>query len=301
MDWLEDIRTGFAALAKGEGLNWSVIAADLLGNWFIQFVIVTLLVWLTIKIIAHVYAGDVQNTPLGPLALRAHDGGPPEQTQRIWAPRAILPPSMNGQHAYCRFFYAYDDAKGERHYEELRPDKKDTKAQKRWSKPFLFEIRDRRYPKVGDELLGRELVDDVRTEDVSLQNPDLDRSTPPETVEKTPTLVSEWLSTQAPRDFQVSGTEIVSVPNGLRDTLSNAREEYIQRMASAVARRRKAVLKLGSDDRSRAGVIGYYYMKVSFNTSTRFILFKHPDRDLKMTAWLTVLTSLFGFLIGKMP
>ncbi len=271
----------------------------LLENWIIQFVLVTLLVWLTLKVIARVYSGDVQNTPLGPIALRAHDGEPGDRTERVWAPKAILPNSMNGQHAYCRFFYAYDDHEGERRYVELRASEQ--KSRRRWKKPFLFEIRDRRYPKSGDELVGREGVDDVASRDVLLHNPDLNKDTVPETGNATADLVADWIAGQPERDFQASGTEIVSIPNGLRTNLANAREEFIQRSARRIARRRKAIVKLGDDARHRAGVIGYYYMKVSFDTSTWFVLFHHPDRDLKMTAWLTVLTSFFGFLMGKFP
>ena len=282
--------------ARETAASWA-----LLQNWFIQFVIVAVLVWITIKVIARVYSGDVQNTPLGPIALRAHDGEPGERTQRIWAPRATLPPSMNGLHAYCKFLYAYDDADGERQYVELSADPKDHRVRRRWRRQFLFEIRDRRFGKAGDEATGREPVDDVSTRDVLLHNPDLHQEGVPLTGAATPENVADWISAQAPRDFQTTGTEIVSVPEGLRTTLISARERYIQKMARRAARHRGAFIKLGDGARNRPGVMGYYYMKVSFDTSAWFVLFHHPDRDLKMTAWLTVLTSFFGFMMGKLP
>ncbi len=275
------------------------IASVLLQNWFLQFAIVTLLVWMTLKVIARVYSGDVQNTPLGPIALRAHDGEPEGHIQRVWAPKAILPSSMNGQHAYCKFLYAYDDAEGERQYVQLSA--KETKARKKWRKQFLFEIRDRRYARSGEEFIGRETVDDVASRDIVLRNPDLTQETPPDTGPATPDAASDWIAAQSPRDFQISGTEIISIPDGLRASLANARETFVQEKAKKVAKRRSALVKLGDDARHRPGVIGYYYMKVSFETSTWFVLFHHPDRDLKMTAWLTVLTSFFGFLLGKLP
>lgn len=273
----------------------------LLENWLVQFLIVAFLVWVTIKVIARVYSGDVQNTPIGPIALRAHDGEPGERTQRLWAPKATLPNSMNGLHAYCKFLYAYDDADGERRYVELTADRKERKARRRWKRPFLFEIRDRRYGRIGDEPIGREPVDDVASRDVLLHNPDLTHEDVPETGPATPDMAADWIAQQAPRDFQTTGTEIISVPGSLRSTLVSARERYIKRMATKVENHRKAWIKLGDGARDRPGVIGYYYLKVSFDTSTWFVLFHHPDRDLKMTAWLTVLTSLFGFMMGKLP
>lgn len=293
------------AQVPARAAHWAGVASDqlatwrLLENWVVQFAIVAILVWVTLKVIARVYSGNVQNTPLGPIALRAHDGGPPNRTQRIWAPKATLPTSMNGLHANCTFLYAYDDADGERRYIKLKAS--DRKSRRRWMRSFLFEIRDRRYAPNGDEALGREAIDDVQSRDVLLQNPDLIQDTPPESGAATPELAADWINAQPQRDFQTTGTEIVSIPDGLRTTLKSAREQYIQRMAGRVAKWRKSPIKFGDGARQRPGVIGYYYLKVSFETSTWFVLFHHPDRDLKMTAWLTVLTSFFGFMMGKLP
>jgi len=32
-----------------------------------------------------------------------------------------------------------------------------------------------------------------------------------------------------------------------------------------------------------------------------FVLTRHPDRDLKMTAWLTILTSMFALIMDWWP
>ena len=97
----------------------------------------------------------------------------------------------------------------------------------------------------------------------------------------------------------------MSVPNSVRDLLIAERDAFITKMSNKVRRRKAspALFRLFDPNTAdkRPGVIGYYYMKVSFDTSSWFVLFKHPDRELKMTAWLTVLTSFFGFLMGKMP
>ena len=51
----------------------------------------------------------------------------------------------------------------------------------------------------------------------------------------------------------------------------------------------------------RPGAVGNYYLKFQFSNDPGFVLTKHPDRDVRMTAWLTVLTSLFALAMELFP
>jgi hypothetical protein len=51
----------------------------------------------------------------------------------------------------------------------------------------------------------------------------------------------------------------------------------------------------------RPGAVGNYYIRFQFSNDPLFVLRKHPDRDVRMTAWLTVLTSLFALALELFP
>jgi hypothetical protein len=40
---------------------------------------------------------------------------------------------------------------------------------------------------------------------------------------------------------------------------------------------------------------------MQFSKNPWFVLFRHPNRDLKMTAWLTILTSFFAIAMDLWP
>jgi hypothetical protein len=52
---------------------------------------------------------------------------------------------------------------------------------------------------------------------------------------------------------------------------------------------------------NRPNCVGSYYLKFEFSHEPLFVLTRHPDRDLKMTAWLTILTSMFALIMDWRP
>ena len=87
--------------------------------------------------------------------------------------------------------------------------------------------------------------------------------------------------------------------------VKQAREEFIsERVAELRASKSKNLLKRikhsGAAAR-RPGAVGNYYLKFQFSNDPGFVLMKHPDRDVRMTAWLTVLTSLFALAMDLFP
>lgn len=288
----------------------SELTIAILKPWYVQFSVVAILVWLTLKVISRVYSGDIQNTPIGPLALKTHVGEPAEKTQKFIGPSAVFK-NMGGLHARCQFMYVYEDEQGERHYIKLKMKKQASSKRSRRpnekmvrTRQFHFNTRDRRFKSDGDFLLGREVPDAIRSENIYLHNPDGDAASI-DIVSATPELAADWAKLQKERDLTLSGTEIVSIPEGVCASLAQSRDEFLVELSSKIEKRRSKPKLLRIFDPNtpdkRPAVIGYYYVRLSFDTGTWFVLFNHPDRELKMTAWLTVLTSFFGFIMGKMP
>lgn len=303
MEWLGAMAPR-AAIAQTWASAAGGIFLEIVEPWPVQFSIVALLVWLTLKVMSRVYTGDLQNTLIGPIAIRSHGATASGKLQKISAPKVTLPQTMNGQHAKCQFYYVYDDADGEQIEVRLREPKRRRKPKR--AGQYLFDVRDRRFNRNDAPfVLGREDVGpDVATSDIHVHNPDGDGGNS-EQGAATPEKVTDWLALQKARDLDATGTEIVSVPDTTLEFVGNARAEYIADRAAAIAARRakRAPLRWFDPNTAdkRPAVVGAYYIKLSFETGTWFVLFEHPDRELKMTAWLTVLTSFFGFLIGKMP
>jgi hypothetical protein len=84
-----------------------------------------------------------------------------------------------------------------------------------------------------------------------------------------------------------------------------ARTDFItERVEALRASKSKNVFKrmkhAGAASR-RPGAVGNYYLKFQFSNDPGFVLMKHPDRDVRMTAWLTVLTSLFALAMELFP
>jgi hypothetical protein len=86
---------------------------------------------------------------------------------------------------------------------------------------------------------------------------------------------------------------------------NNARDNFmakrIEQLRKAKSGNWAAKLQLGSASRRRPGAVGNYYMRFQFSNDPVFVLTKHPDRDVRMTAWLTVLTSLFAIVMEIFP
>jgi hypothetical protein len=72
-----------------------------------------LIVYLTIRAIAAIYGGEIQNGKYGPLGLRPHSAQAlGEHDVRL--PRALMQMGLDGVHATCEIFFAYNDRLGRR-------------------------------------------------------------------------------------------------------------------------------------------------------------------------------------------
>jgi hypothetical protein len=98
---------------------------------------------------------------------------------------------------------------------------------------------------------------------------------------------------------------LISLHQDVMAEVRDARAEFIEDRVSKLRKARAggffARMSLGKWARRRPGAVGNYYLKFQFSNDPLFVLRKHPDRDVRMTAWLTVLTSLFALIMELFP
>ncbi|MGE0044119.1 MAG: hypothetical protein AB7J28_16475 [Hyphomonadaceae bacterium] len=257
-----------------------------------------LLVWMTIWVIALVYSGYMQDFEKGPIGLRPHVNKK-QGEKTIVFDKDVVPYQMDGVDAKCRFFFIYDNAQGKRRRVALGG-----------VKEFQLHIRPTPVPRAATLVqYGYEVsagLADVPSELVAFPTFE-PGAPPPETVGATPATVGEYVKAN---DLERKWTEdddapIVSISQTELDLITDERRTFIRGKAQKLADAARGGVFRSFERRGlareRPNVFGSYYVKLQFSQNPIFVLFKHPNRELKMTAWLTVLTSLFALAMDLWP
>jgi hypothetical protein len=286
-----EIWTGFLASFQAGWPRAVQLAYDVLANPIARAIGLMLLVYVTIRVIAAVYAGEQNRAELGPVAIRQHQSARLDsKTVRI--PHQLIPMSMDGVSADCRIYYAYTDARGKRR------------------RRLVHTIRDARLSvspvrlnKVQDVIYGQE-VPSVPREHVCFP---VDIDTPLETVPATPDDARAYadLHRLLERWREDDDAIWISLSADMKDAVAAGKVEFINDKVAALKRAKATFLSRRLRFRrlyaERPNVIGSYYLKFEFSHEPLFVLTRHPDRDLKMTAWLTILTSMFALVMDWWP
>lgn len=282
-----------AARALGEAQVW---ASPVLDNPWLRTAALLLLVYFTIRAIAAVYGGDIQNSKLGPVAIRPHQNRSLGRRD-IKIPRTLLPMSVDGVRASADIFYVYTDSRGHRRERRLHR-----------IPHVTINVAPTPPPPIQAIVTGQEITEAIgglHPEDVVIPTPEPE--TTPETIQPTPETVRAYVDQRKVLEAwtEDDAATRISLHSNEIELLAGAREEFVIDAASRLraARnggwfKRLGVARLA---RERPSVVGSYYVKFRLSRSPFFILTRHPDRDLKMTAWLTVLTSLFAMLMEAWP
>jgi hypothetical protein len=253
-----------------------------------------LLVVVIISLIGLLYGSNNQKIGKVHFALRPHQPSR-EKFDGLVAQKndEYLPVQSDGMSATVRFYYGWHDRKGRFRKAPL--------AQRQ----LRLLVQAGALPNVVARIHGCEPVEGVRTEDVYI--PPYDDLASGESVGATPDLLTDYYAQNNviekwPHD---NTAKLISVRADLHELLRQKRDELIQDRAAALrmARsgnwwRRRNVKRLSE---TRISPLGGYYLDLRFHWDPWFVLFRHPDRDLKMTAWLTVLTSIFSLAMDLWP
>jgi hypothetical protein len=252
----------------------------------------SIIVYLTIRVIASVYSGDKQNSQLGPIGIRPHAAQRLDRETFV-LPRLLMPMNMDGVRATLKIYYGYLDARGKR-CKQLLHTHKDAR----------IAVSPSKLSKVASTLYGQE-IPDVATADVCFPTVEFDDA--PEAMPATPPRAQDYAALHKIIENwrEDDDAVVVSLHTDEHESIRDAREHFIVDEAKRVAASREGNalerwLNRGIAKR-RPNVVGSYFVKLEFSHEPWFVLTRHPDRELKMTAWLTVLTSAFALIMDAWP
>jgi len=201
----------------------------------------------------------------------------------------------------CDVFYTYTNRKGERRRELVGR-----------LRNLKIHVSPTRLNNTQATIYGFE-VPDVPTRDVCFPAFDLpeEPATSEPTEDRAPSYVAKNRILEGWKEDDES--TLVSLSENTVEEIRNAREDFIIKAAEYVMteRERPKLSKVIGPTWARkfgvrrtdkeVNVIGSYTLRFKFKKDPFFVLSTHPDRDLKMTAWLTVLTSLFAIGMDLWP
>lgn len=267
-------------------------ATAFLSNPWARAIGLSVIVYLTIRVIASVYSGDKQNSQLGPIGIRPHAAQRLDRST-IVLPRLLMPMNMDGVHATIKIYYGYLDARGKR-CKQLVHTHRDAR----------ISVSPTKLSKVASTIYGQE-IPDVATADVCFPTVELEST--PEAMPATPDRAQDYAELHKIIENWREDDDafLMSLHADEHETIKDNREQFILNEAKKVAAARSGnvLQRLLNRDipKRRPNVVGSYFVKLEFSHNPWFVLTRHPDRELKMTAWLTVLTSAFALIMDAWP
>lgn len=290
-----DIGGMWAAFLAALPQNWdeaqTLLQVVLANPWARTFALIVI-VYLTIRVIASIYSGDKQGAELGPVAIRSHTSSKyGRDTVRM--PHELMPMAMDGVSAACKVFYVYNDTRGRRR------------------KHLVHTIHDARLsvspvrlPRVQSVIFGQEIPEGVATRHVCFPPVDVQEIAGP--IPGTPELASDYVKLHGILDTWTEDDSAawVSTSADVKDEIGVGKINFIKSRANGIAKVENGLfnrLYFRPRYENRPNCVGSYYLKFEFSHEPIFVLTRHPDRDLKMTAWLTILTSMFALIMDWWP
>ncbi|HYD89257.1 MAG TPA: hypothetical protein VEA80_17395 [Vitreimonas sp.] len=281
----------------GVGLptTWEAFVGLCIAIWYsmpFRLFCLLLFVLCTIWVIAKIYSGDLQNAERGPVAIRRHSATSiPSDT--IIVPRTLVPLSMDGVQARVTFMYVYDGHRGKRQHAKLFTRNMQLSVSASNLRALVDMAKGNEVPDVGTEEVFWPILD-IETDTPTQGYPTCDRAQEHARVCR---ILERWSGDDA--------LQLISLSEPVMDDVRQAREDFIeQRVSNLRASKSKNLLdriRHSGAAAKRPGAVGNYYLKFQFSNDPAFVLMKHPDRDVRMTAWLTVLTSVFALAMELLP
>lgn len=269
---------------------WVELFFAVLQNPWTRSLALIVIVYFTIRVIASIYSGDKQGAEIGPIAIRPHSSGRYGR-DAVRMPHQLMPMTMDGVSAKCKIFYVYNDSRGRRRKQLVHTIEQAT-----------LSVSPVALPAVRDMIFGQEVPDGVATQNVCFPPVDIQETT--DRVPATPQTATEYVKLhKILENWTEDDTAArVSMSMDVKDDVATNKvdfiKDYAQRLTKADRGWRLGFKRLHDN---RPNAIGSYYLKFEFSHEPLFVLTRHPDRDLKMTAWLTILTSMFALIMDWWP
>jgi hypothetical protein len=270
---------------------WVELVFAVLQNPWTRSLALIVIVYFTIRVIASIYSGDKQGAEIGPIAIRKHSSARLNQ-QTLCLHREMMEMNMDGVTANVKVLYVYTDANGRRRSQVVHGERN-----------IRLSISPQKLRR-AEKIDGQEITD-VPTADVCF---------PPFESEKPidPILPMKERARDYAEQHEIlkhwhddDGIPLISTGIEFKEQVASGKDLFIlERVAQMEAAKGKNIYqrwKFRRLRKNRPNVVGSYYLKFEFSHDPMFVLTRHPDKDLKMTAWLTILTSMFALIMGWWP
>jgi hypothetical protein len=255
-------------------------------SWLLKLICLTAFILLMVTVVAWLYSGEIQNTEIGPLALRGSNG---VDIGQLFGPKAVVTNVIDGKKARCEIWINYRTRGGVQAHKKL------------WTNRLQFGQVGRRYSFHDSDLVGYWNKNRLDTTRAYLTDAGLVPDTPNMFAEsgepfdiKAAIKDTEYevvcLSKEHFEEFEKAHTDFIE--GAIRDytarkTRTKGNTNRLRTLHSS-----KHFQKM--PDLSQESRI---YARMRFDIYPWYALSDHPDREVKTTAWLTVLTSLFAMFM----
>jgi hypothetical protein len=320
---------------------WSQVEANWLNDWaafvgftgdfpllwlVVRMVIFVIVVMATIAFISSLYRGAVQGQLLPAVAIRDHSGSTVD-ANIIRVPPSLVEGNIDTTKLNrCRVYYIYQFRSGVTRKE--LPFTINAKS----VRDVRAETTTKRTAKSEDGLIvsetsnglgvtkgtyyGHTLFPEVEAQPCRyIRVPDSEEFVSDQSGEATPETIGEYFRGRGAPELEklAKNAEVISFHRRFAEQIEQNRRNFLMKeIKKAEIRETKAAARaIGPIGRLFGGGIekiedrvqahGSYQIRFSVSRNPLVVLSSHPDRDLRMTAWLTVLTSLFSMLSECTP
>lgn len=224
-------------------------------------------VLIILVILGDVYRGEIQNT-FHRIRMIAHPAKDAQKNanlrEALQLPKYMVEPTLDGIYSHALFYFRYRDYCGRLRTKPLRTYRVRLRVRKAYS--------DANAP--GQEAKLHKYDDEERSA-LEKERPYSDAGRP----------ISEIVS--------LAGSRVDMLGADVERRIAKEHQRWSNLEHSAV---RRFIARVKKDDLVEPQEVGLV-MKFHFPINPYFLLYKHPDTNIRSTAWLTVLTSVFALFM----
>lgn len=268
---------------------WNTVQTVLQSQmWLVKIGALAAFILLMVMVVALLYSGEVQNSEKGPISLVAKSTLSDNAFQAL---DPIITNNLDGKKAICTFYISYLDRR-------QRP------RRKRLHRTRLeFKKLTRTPPReLHSTLVGfwnpprhEELQNEMQEAGIFPDAPNLFAE---RQIADQPTNVEQYYSRE------ISETRTVAVSAKTLAAIGAAHSAFLQEefaRVQKIPRDKNGVRHLEGKaaylNMPNLSEDAHYFVEMKFAIDPIFVLTEHPDGQVKTTAWLTVLTSLFAMFM----
>lgn len=230
---------------------------------FAKCLLLTVFVLVILMVLGDVYRGEIQNT-FHRIRLIGHPREEVGYKQALQLPKYMLGTALDGVFSNALFHIRYRDARGRIQTRYL------------YSYRVKFKVRQAFADRSAQGQESRHVYTDDEKASLARELPDIEEGKRPI-------------------------SEIVSIARSRADYITSLAEKYMVKQHDRWSKLerswwRRWLAGVKTDDLAEPEELGLV-VKFHFPINPYFLLYRHPDTNVRSTAWLTVLTSVFALFM----